>query len=565
MTNMHRAKENTRWWPAVAIVVAAGIAGSLAWLRNDLNHQRQFMETAGVAVVTLLLLLIWLLFFSRLRAKVRYGAFAAAVFLIAAAAVLFRVRGVSGNVIPVLEWRWSAPTALAVTGITETPVDSTTLLPEVVVPKPAAAETDTIDADRKITKTSRPIVAAISHASEAEKVAIPVHDYPQFLGPHRDGKIYGLKLARDWSQQPPRRLWRQPVGAGWSAFAVTGGIAVTQEQRGEQEMVTAYKLKSGKMIWSHGDSARYESPLAGIGPRATPTIVGDRVYALGATGLLNCLDLASGKSVWARNICADNEAAINNYGMASSPLVYDSLVVVSAGGAKGRSLVAYHKDKGGIVWRAGDDRAGYSSPMLATLAGQPQILIFNRYNVVAHHPASGAILWQHPWPGNTECVSQPLLLPGDRVFVSSGYGIGGKLFQIQRHENGDWQAGLVWESNRLKAKFTNVVLHDGYLYGLDDGIMVCLDPANGERKWKGGRYGHGQIILVEDVVLVQAENGGVALVEASPAAHRELARFSALEGKTWNHPALAGPYLLVRNDREAACYELAGVQVASNQ
>jgi outer membrane protein assembly factor BamB len=183
-------------------------------------------------------------------------------------------------------------------------------------------------------------------------------------------------------------------------------------------------------------------------------------------------------------------------------------------------------------------------------------LIFNRGNVAAHEPESGRVLWQYPWPNNTECVAQPVPLAGDRVFVTSGYGIGGKLFQIRHAQNGDWQATLVYETSRLKAKFTNVVFYREHIYGLDDGIMVCLDPANGERKWKGGRYGHGQVILVEDVVLVQAENGEVVLVEATPDAHRELTRFAAIEGKTWNHPALAGPYLLVRNDREAACYEL---------
>ncbi|MCZ6678621.1 MAG: PQQ-binding-like beta-propeller repeat protein, partial [Candidatus Poribacteria bacterium] len=231
------------------------------------------------------------------------------------------------------------------------------------------------------------------------------------------------------------------------------------------------------------------------------------------------------------------------------------LVVVSAGGPDGQSLVAYHKDTGERVWSGGSDPAGYSSPQIATLADIPQILIFNRGNVVAHHPHTGQILWQHPWP-NTECVAQPVPLPGDRVFVSTGYGISCKLFQIQRNENDSLQVSLVWETPRLKAKFTNVVHRDGYIYGLDDGVLVCLDINDGQRKWKRGRYGHGQLILVDDLLLIQAESGDILLVEADPTEHKEVARFAALEGKTWNNPALAGPYLLVRNDREAACYEL---------
>jgi outer membrane protein assembly factor BamB len=351
-------------------------------------------------------------------------------------------------------------------------------------------------------------------------------------------------------------MWRQPIGAGWSAFAVSGNFAVTQEQRGSIEMVVAYDLKSGLVKWSHSDSNSYESPITGNGPRATPTIAGDRVYTLGGTGMLNCLDLTTGKRIWSKDIIHDNGSNINGWGMSGSPLLLDSLVVVSAGGRDGNSLVAYHQDTGARIWSGGNDRAAYSSPLVATIAGVRQILIFNQNNIAAHDPATGQILWQQAWPGGSECVAQPLPLPGDRVFVSSGYGIGCKLFQIQRGENGALHASLIWETNRLKAKFTNVVHRDGYIYGLDDGILVGLDLANGERKWKAGRYGHGQMIGVDDLLLIQAESGDVVLAEVNPQAHVELARLAALNSKTWNNPALAGRYLLVRNDREAACYEL---------
>ena len=231
--------------------------------------------------------------------------------------------------------------------------------------------------------------------------------------------------------------------------------------------------------------------------------------------------------------------------------------MVSPGGPDGRSLVAYHRDTGTRIWSGGSSPAGYSSPLITTLAGAPHILIFNRGSVAAHDPLSGHLLWQRPWPGGVECVAQPVPLPGDRVFVSSGYGIGCKLLQIGRNGQNGLQASLVWETPRLKAKFTNVVHRDGYIYGLDDGVLVCLDLRNGQRKWKRGRYGHGQVILAGDLLLVQAESGDVALVEVDPEAFKEVARFPALEGKTWNNPVLAGRYLLVRNDREAACYELA--------
>ena len=210
----------------------------------------------------------------------------------------------------------------------------------------------------------------------------------------------------------------------------------------------------------------------------------------------------------------------------------------------------------GLMWGGGEDPAGYSSPLITRLAGVPQILIFNQANVASHDPLTGRLLWEHPWPEGVECVAQPVPLPGDRVFVSSGYGIGCKLFQIFRNEKGNLEATLVWETTRLKAKFTNVVHREGYLYGLDDGVLVCLDLTDGQRAWKRGRYGHGQVILVGDLLIVQAESGEIALVEADPNRFKELSRFRALRGKTWNNPALAGSYLLVRNDRKAACYEL---------
>ena len=243
------------------------------------------------------------------------------------------------------------------------------------------------------------------------------------------------------------------------------------------------------------------------------------------------------------------------WGISCSPLVAGDLVVVSAGGPDERSLVAYHRQSGEFVWGAGGDPAGFSSPQLVTLAGREQILIFNNHNIVAHNPQDGAILWSQPWD-RVECIANPLPLPGDQVLVSSGYGAGAKLFQVTATPAGDLTSEIVWESKRLKAKFANMAYHNGFVYGLDDGILVCLDPTDGKRRWKRGRYGHGQLILVDDVLLITSEKGEVLLVEATPDKHIELAQMTVFDDKTWNPPTLAAPYLLVRNDSEAACYEL---------
>jgi outer membrane protein assembly factor BamB len=336
---------------------------------------------------------------------------------------------------------------------------------------------------------------------------------------------------------------------------VSEGIAVTQEQRGEREMVVAYSLADGKPRWSHGDEAHYQSTIAGEGPRATPAISRGRVFTLGSTGILNCLDLETGKSIWRRDIAADNESPQPEWGRSSSPLVVDELVIVSAGGSAGHALVAYNRDTGEPVWHGGDGIVSYSSPIVATLAGVRQIVAFNHASVTGHDPATGRVLWDHDWPRPQPSVAAPIVLSDDRVLLSAGYGIGSRVLQISR-EGEALSATLVWESPRLKAKFTNPVVYEGFVYGLDDGVLVCLDPKTGERRWRSGRYGHGQTLLVGNRLLVTTEDGDIVLIEATPDAHRELGRFTAFSQKLWNPPALAGRYLLVRTDSEAACFEV---------
>jgi outer membrane protein assembly factor BamB len=494
---------------ALAIVVTMGIR---LWPKT--SFQQKNIATAQAVIVALGLGLLWVLFFSRLKWRVRLAVFGGVVGLIALTAGLFRIHGVTGDLLPILEWRWKQPVGMAI-----------------------------------------PAGQPLSPAGRTALFVPTTNDFPQFLGPQRNAHVSGPTLARDWKAQPPQKLWLQPIGAAWSGFAVQGNHAVTQEQRGEEEMVVAYDLPTGKELWSHADKAHCNTIIAGEGPRATPTIVSNRVYTLGATGILNCLDLATGARLWSKDIIKDNQATVNGWGVSGSPLVIDQLVVVNAGGPNGRSLVAYDTATGDFVWGGGDTGADYSSPLPATLAGVRQILIFSS-RVAAHDVTSGKVLWEYPWPGGHPHIAVPVILPGDRVLVTSGYGTGSELLQIKLAADGKWSATRIWKSIRLKAKFTNVVHRDGFIYGLDDGILVCLDATDGSLKWKEGRYGHGQVILTGSLLLVTAESGDMVLVEPVPESPRELTRFTALHGKTWNPPALAGEYLVVRNDKEAACYRL---------
>ncbi len=396
------------------------------------------------------------------------------------------------------------------------------------------------------------------------------HDYPQFLGPNRDLRVEGIKLQRDWQKHPPRRLWRQAIGEGWSAFAAVNGWAVTLEQRGAVEAVTCYEIETGRLVWAHGAETRHASVLGGVGPRSTPTIHEGKVYALGATGRLWCLDGGTGRVIWHKNLWTEfgvpfrddgTESAVS-WGRAASPLIVDDKVVVPAGGPAGdaTSLVAYNTNTGEKIWTAGERQVSYSSPSLQTIGGLKQIVIVNEDTVSGHDPNSGTQLWSHEWPGSSTAgasSSQAAAVLGDHVLLSKAYGQGAALLQLVRHGDDEFLVNQVWHNRTvLKTKFTNVVVSGEYAYGLSDGVLECVDLKTGERQWKRGRYGHGQILGVGDVILVQAESGEVVMVEVNAKEHVELGRFDAIAGKTWNNLCLYGPYLLVRNAEQAACFEL---------
>jgi outer membrane protein assembly factor BamB len=319
--------------------------------------------------------------------------------------------------------------------------------------------------------------------------------------------------------------------------------------------VVCYDVLTGATLWVHEDTARYATTIAGEGPRATPTIAGNRVLTQGATGLLNCLDLITGAVIWRRDVVAEGGRELPSWGVAGSPLVVSNRVVVHAGATNERSRVAFDLESGQHVWGAGSGGMDYSSPTRARLAGRDQILIFTGSGVVSHDLGNGRVLWRHSWRGGHPHVTVPIVLPEDRVAISSGYGTGCEVIAVT--VAGEvWTVKPVWKSIRLKSKFANMIFHAGHLYGLDDGILACLNATDGTLQWKDGRYGHGQLILAGDHLLVMAESGDVVLVEPNPVALRELARLSALRGKTWNPPALAGDLLLLRNDQQAACYRM---------
>jgi outer membrane protein assembly factor BamB len=392
-------------------------------------------------------------------------------------------------------------------------------------------------------------------SSATQEKAATDSGWPGFRGAQRDGVAHAARIDADWSQKPPVAMWRRPVGPGWSSFAVRDNLLYTQEQRGNDEVVSCYNLTTGKPVWRHNDAARFWESNAGAGPRATPTLSGERVYTFGATGILNALDARSGSVVWSRNAATDTKTKVPGWGFASSPLVVGDVVIVAAAS----SLAAYDLATGNPRWVGPTNTRGYSSPHLATIGGAQHVLLLNGEGVISVAPADGTVLWTYAWEGDS--IVQPAVTANGDVLIGSGSGLGSEVGMrrlVVTHGSGGWTAQERWTSIGLKPYFNDSVVHKDLAFGFDGSNLACIDLGNGERKWKGGRYGHGQIVLLsdQDLLLVLSEEGEVALVKATADQFTEVARFKAIDGKTWNHPVVVGDVLLVRNDQEMAAFRL---------
>jgi outer membrane protein assembly factor BamB len=439
------------------------------------------------------------------------------------ASTLVRLDGVTGSFSAEFNWRW-APTA------------EDRFLAEHGATSPGVAAAD-------------------------EVVTLQPGDWPGFRGPERDGVVRGVRIATDWALRPPRQVWRHRAGPGWGSFAVVGHRLYTQEQRGEAEAVACYDANTGEELWVHTDEVRFTETVSGAGPRATPTFQDGKLYALGAKGRLNCLDPATGRVHWSRDAAADTEAKVPPWGFSSSPLVRAGLVTVFTGGPDGKAMIAYDAANGEPAWKAGDGKHSYCSPQPARLGGVEQILIATDAGVTALHPTRGEVLWRHSWPTEPDGmprVVQPTVTADGDVLIGTGMNQGERRVHVT-HDGDSWAADEVkWTKTALKAYFNDRVVHKGHIYGFDNNIFTCVSVEDGKARWRGGRYGNGEVLLLadQDLLLILSEKGEAVLVAADPVKHRELARFPAIEGKTWNHPVVAHGKLFVRNGEEAACYEL---------
>ncbi|MBM3785356.1 MAG: hypothetical protein FJW30_13400 [Acidobacteria bacterium] len=376
--------------------------------------------------------------------------------------------------------------------------------------------------------------------------------WPAFRGPNGDG-VVTEKILTNWPNGKLKELWRKPVGGGWASFIAAGSMIFTIEQRRSQEVVAAYDAATGKEVWAHKYDADFQESMGGPGPRATPAYHDGKIYSLGATGELFVLDAITGKRVWHKNILSDNGAENLTWAMSSAPLIVDDTVVVQPGGSNNRSIVAYNRNTGDRVWGSLGDRQAYTSPMLVTLAGKRQIITATAMRVVGLDPGSGKLLWEYPWVTDYDVNSaQPIVVGPSRFVISAGYGHGAAMVDVS-----SGAAKEIWQNKKLKNKFNSSVFLDGYIYGFDEAIFTCVSAATGETAWKAGRYGYGQVLLAGGHLVITSEDGEVVLLKADSKEHKELAKFQALDGRTWNVPMIAGGRLFVRNATEMAAYSIA--------
>jgi len=363
---------------------------------------------------------------------------------------------------------------------------------------------------------------------------------------------------QNWDSQPPQEVWRRSVGPAWSSMAVVNGRLFTQEQRGTDEAVTCYDSVTGNPIWTHVEASRFEEVVSGAGPRATPEIADGIVYALGARAVLVALDGVDGSLIWKRDLLQEYDSQLPVWGFSASPLAIDDLVIVFVGGSGEHGLVAFAAGSGEQVWAVSSPKMNYGSAQLVELSGERQIVFVEPNAIRGINIVDGEELWRSNVVSERDFpMVQPQQIDDSSLIVPTGDGKEVVRIKVTR-TGAEWSASSIWRSRYLKPSFNDYLYFDGALFGFDKQIFACIDAATGERRWKNGRYGFGQAILLESCgqIIVASEQGKLVLLDADSRSHSELGSVDAMSSKTWNHPAFDSGYLYVRNAEEMICYRL---------
>jgi len=388
-----------------------------------------------------------------------------------------------------------------------------------------------------------PVLALV--AFFAFQVAAQSTDWPQWRGPNRDGISKETGLLKSWPANGPTLLWKaKGAGSGYSSFAVANGKLFTMGLRGDREFIIAFDVANGKEVWasSHGGGPFRND--RGDGPRGTPTVDGDRLYALGGNGDLSCLDPRNGKIVWSKNVLKEFGGSNIRWGISESPLVIGDKVLVNAGGPNA-SIVAMKKTDGSVIWKSQSDEAGYSSAIPFNVNGSTQVVFFTGARAVGLDVRDGKLLWDYAKPSNDVANVATPIARANRIFISSDYGTGGGVVEIKA----DNKAEEIYFTKDMRNHHSSSVLVGDYLYGFSSQILTAMKFDTGEIAWRDRSVGKGSLVYADGRLYCLSENGVVGLVEASPAGYKEVGRFRIPQDSlpTWTHPVVSGGRLFLRD------------------
>ncbi|MCP4202577.1 MAG: PQQ-binding-like beta-propeller repeat protein [bacterium] len=384
---------------------------------------------------------------------------------------------------------------------------------------------------------------------------LPAADWPSYRGEDGAGRSAETNLLTTWSLGAPEVLWRIDIGRGYSGIAVRNGLVFTQFGRGGEEIAAAFDAETGREVW-RAITGKDRPDGQGGGPRSTPTVEDGLVFVVGASGGLHAFKAADGARVWSRNLVADFGARVPQWGVSASPVVTGDLLLIEAGGRTDHALLALDKKTGAVRWHVRGDKPGYSTPIVARIAGREQAVFFTADALVATTPADGSVLWEYTWKTSYGVnAAMPVFVPPDKVFISTGYGKGAALLRVSS-TGAELGVEELWRSKIMQNHFNSSVLVNGYLYGFDNATLKCIEAASGQEAWAKRSFGKGSLLYADGHLLVLSERGVLLSVEATPEEYRETGRAQILKGKTWTMPSLANGRLFLRDEREMVAVSL---------
>lgn len=377
-------------------------------------------------------------------------------------------------------------------------------------------------------------------------------DWPQWRGPNRDGISLEKGWKAQWTAEGPKQLWKVNVGIGYSSMSVANGRIFTMGNVSEVDHVYCLDANTGKEIWKHSYPCSSKDPNGYPGPRCTPTVDGKFVYSVSRDGQLFCLNFDDGKVVWKKDYKSDYGAKVPQWGFSTSPLVEGNMLIIETG-APGASVIALDKVTGKELWKIGDDKVGYSSPVAFTAGKERDLAIFSANGIVGRNAKDGRELWRYDWKTSYDVNAATPIVSGTKVFISSGYNTGCALIDFSSKPR------VVWQNKNMRNHVNSCVLYAGHLYGFDEKDLKCVDFESGKVKWSEGSFGKGSLIVADGKLLIYSDNGRLATAEATPGGYKEISTAQVLGGKsTWSLPTLANGKIFCRSSENLIALDVAG-------